>query len=105
MIIYEITAIVEASAEEEYERYMRERHVDDVLATGCFERASLAREEGGRYQIRCEATDHAAVERYRAEQADRLKADFAMHFGSGVAVSRAVWRVVRRWNEGAEVCR
>ena len=43
VITYEVTAIVEARLAETYERYMRQQHIRDVLATGCFQSAELAK--------------------------------------------------------------
>ena len=56
MIIYEVTAVVEARLAETYERYMREHHIPDVLASGCFERAELTSATPGRYRIRYQAS-------------------------------------------------
>jgi len=50
-VVYEVTAVVEHDLAEEWERYMRERHIPDVLATGWFTRATLVRTQGGRYRI------------------------------------------------------
>lgn len=95
-VTYEITATVAAERAAAYERYMRERHVPDLLATGCFVGASIARAEAGdegaaRYRIRYEAPHAAALARYLAEHAARLRADFAAHFPEGVTIERTVW--------------
>ena len=46
MLIYEVTAVVEEAAREEFERWMAERHIPDVLATGKFAAAFFAGSDG-----------------------------------------------------------
>ncbi len=96
-IIYEITAGVRADLVDFYERYMRERHIPDLLATGFFEAAELARAEVGRYRMRYVAADGASLESYLAREAARLRADFTEHFPEGVELSREIWQVVEEW--------
>ena len=91
MITYEITAVVREDLIEAYERYMRERHIDDVLSSGAFAGAAFTRSGTGRYRIRYEAHDRASLDRYLAEDAPRTRADFARHFPEGVEVSREEW--------------
>ena len=97
MITYEVTATVDASLIDAYERYMRDRHIPDVLASGCFVGASFARSEAGRYRIRYEVRDRAVLDRYVAEHAPRLRADVERHFPSGVTLGREVWDVLESW--------
>lgn len=80
MIIYEVTAVVEARLAETYERYMRQQHIQDVLATGCFQSAALASDAPGRYRMRYEASTDEDLERL------------------GVVLSREVWTVIQRWD-------
>ena len=43
MIAYEVVADLEQALEGQYERYMRETHIPDVLATACFHGAVFSR--------------------------------------------------------------
>jgi hypothetical protein len=97
MIIYEVTAVVEARLAETYERYMR-HHIPDVLASGCFQSAELVRAAPGRYRVRYEASTDEDLERYLATHAARLREDFGSHFPEGVVLVREVWTVMQRWN-------
>ncbi len=47
------------------------------------------------YRIRYEAHDGAALDRYLAEHAPRLRAHFDARFPEGVRLSREVWTVVQ----------
>ena len=96
MTTYEITATVPEDLIPEYERYMCERHVPDLLATGCFVAASFSRSSPGRYRIRYEAPDQATLDRYLVEHAARLRTHMSDSFPN-VELSREVWLVIRAW--------
>ena len=97
MITYEVTAGVRADLVEEYEPFMRTIHIPGLLATGCFSGASFGRSAPGRYRIRYEAYDRAALDRYLAEHAPRLRAEVDHRFPSGITLSREVWDVLEAW--------
>lgn len=96
MVTYEVSALVRPDLIVAYEAYMR-RHIVDLLATGRFVKATFARATGHRYRIRYEARDRQSVDRYVAEDAPRLRADFAGHFPKGVEVSREIWETIGEW--------
>jgi hypothetical protein len=97
MVIYEVIATVEADLTEKYEKYMREKHISELLATGYFRGAEIARADAGRYCIRYIAHDQSALDNYLSREANRLRMDFAAHFPEGVEVSREVWTVIESW--------
>jgi Domain of unknown function (DUF4286) len=99
-LVYEVTAVVELELSDGWERYMRDRHIPDVLATGCFTRASLARASGGRYLIRYHLASPADLERYLGQAAPTLRAEFAAHYPGGVALTRETWELVQEWEAG-----
>ena len=63
-ITYEITASVAHDLCTEYERYMIERHIPDLIWTGAFEGVTLSRSKPGRYRIRYEARGREALDQY-----------------------------------------
>ena len=97
MVTYEITAEVREDLVPAYEAYMRGRHIPDLLATGHFFAASFSRTGAGRYRVRYEAHDGAALEQYLAEHAPQLRSHFDAHFPEGVRLEREVWAVLQRW--------
>lgn len=104
MVIYEITASVDQSRVEAYEKYMWEEHIPDLMATGHFARAEFTRGEGGAYRMRYLAHGRLDLENYLKNDAERLRADFAKNFPSGVEVTRTVWDVLETWPaQAAEV--
>jgi hypothetical protein len=96
-VTYEISAEVREDLVSSYEAFMREMHIPDLLATGHFLGASFSRGTPGRYRVRYEARDIAALERYLAEDAPRLREHFDAHFPDGVRLSREVWALVEQW--------
>jgi len=101
MIIYEVTTDVEPASIPAYEAYMRDRHIPDVLRTGCFVRASIARSISGRYRIRYVATSMDVLDRYLGEHSQQFRDDFAEHLGASVQVSREVWSELQHWEGGS----
>lgn len=94
MLIYEITATVDANIAAEYEKYMTERHIPDLLATGHFAAAFFAK-NGAQYRIGYHADSEEQLDAYLANDADRLRADLIAHFPKGVDLSRQVLEIVR----------
>jgi hypothetical protein len=102
-VIYEITAIVRAELVDAYEKYMRERHIPDLLATKYFSAAYFTRTLENRYRIQYHARDEDILREYLNKDAERLRADFNKHFPEGIEVSREVWIVLHSWlAEGSE---
>ncbi|MGH7507979.1 MAG: DUF4286 family protein [Gemmatimonadales bacterium] len=97
MLTYEVTAIVDSGLVEAYERYMRQQHIPDLLATGCFQAAVFERAGPERYRVALEASDDG-LEHYLATHAPRVREDFASHFPRGVTLSREVWAAIQAWN-------
>jgi hypothetical protein len=97
MIAYEVTVEVEQRLAGPYERYMRETHIPDVLATGCFQAVTFAHSSPGRYRTSYVAGTQADLDRYLERHTTALRADFAAHFPEGVSLSREVWITVERW--------
>ena len=97
MVTYEITANVRADLVPAYERFMRERHIPDLLATGRFVAASLGRSQPGRHRIRYEARSREALDRYLREHAHRLRAHLQGEFPEGIEVAREEWEIIESW--------
>ena len=94
MVTYEIIATVEPRLVEEYERYMRGRHIPGVLASGCFLEAVFGVGTPGRYRIRYDAATVDDLERYLTTHAPGLREDFVAHFPEGITLSREVWSAI-----------
>lgn len=91
MVTYEVRARVDPELAEQYERYMKEKHLRDVLASGCFIDATLERASDGSYRARYRAASQADIDRYLHDHTKTLREDFARHFPTGVELMRDAW--------------
>lgn len=97
MILYEVTATPAAHLRSAFESYMRERHIDDVLASGCFVAAHFEDTPAGLFRTTYVANSQEDLDRYLEQHAQRLRAHVAEHFPEGVTFGREVWRVLQEW--------
>jgi Domain of unknown function (DUF4286) len=98
MIIYEVTTDVPATVVLQYEAFMRERHIPDVLATGCFVNATIYSSIPGRYRVRYVTRTLDMLDHYLRTYAPQLRSDFAKHLGEAVSVSREVWSELQHFS-------
>ena len=97
MLIYEITAVVSEKLVETYEKYMRERHIPDLIATGYFKSAYFTRSTENRYRIQYHAHNQKALDEYLEKDAPRLREDFNSHFPAGIEISRENWEILETY--------
>ena len=87
MLIYEITATVDANIAAEYEKYMAEQHIPDLLATGHFAAAFFAK-NGNTYRIGYHADSQEHLDAYLTNDAERLRGELLEQFPKGIEVTR-----------------
>ena len=93
-IAYEVAADVREDLRDAFERFMTERHIPDLMATGCFGEAHFERSAPGGYRTRYEAHDRAALDRYMKEHASRLRDHVAETFPDGITFEREEWETL-----------
>lgn len=98
MLIYEVTATVEAGIADEYERYMREQHIPDLIATGYFAAAFFAK-AGNMYRVGYHCDSHKDLDAYFTNHAGRLRADMASHFPTGIEFTRNEFEIIALFPE------
>jgi hypothetical protein len=96
MIRYEVTLQCSPSTAPELERWMRNTHIPDILATGCFQSIYFDTVEDRFRTVYQTAASHQ-LDRYLTEHAERMQADFRQRFPTGVAVSRETWCQLQSW--------
>lgn len=94
MLIYEVTATVDAALAGEYEKFMTERHIPDLLSTGYFAAAFFAK-NGFRYRIGYHCDSQENLDNYIARDAERLRDDIKEHFPTGIEFSRQVLEIIK----------
>ena len=94
--IYEVTAVLnDDTRAAEFETYMSEEHVPDLLATGCFAAAFFARAEGNKYVFGYHVNAPEDLQRYLDNYAAKLRDDVVQHFGKSVQTSRRTLDIVK----------
>lgn len=94
MIIYEITAKVRLDLIDKYEKFMSDVHIKDLLETGYFESAEMARVTDGIYRVRYYVEDRETLEKYFETDVERLREHFKQKFPKGVEVSREILEIL-----------
>ena len=97
MIAYEVTVDVDEAVAERYIAYMKQHHIPQILATGCFAHSELDRATATRFRQRYLAASLADLELYLERHAPALRADFDREFPAGVTLSREIWEEYGRW--------
>jgi hypothetical protein len=93
-ITYEITAVVPDSLCADFERFMIDRHIPDLLKTGAFAGATFSRSSPGRYRIRYEAYGQESLGEYLEKHAPLLRAHVAERFPEGIEFTREEWEIL-----------
>lgn len=95
-MLYIVFISVDNDVHEDWYLWMRDVHVGDVLDTGCFYDAIVARdvdadtETRTAYRILYRAYSESAFRRYEAEHAPALKADHANRYAGRVEARRDI---------------
>jgi len=97
MIRYEVRLEVDPAHAAAIESYMRDEHIAEVLATGCFIGARFERAESGAFRTTYVAATPGDLDRYMADHATRLRADFLTRFPDGVTPTRELWTEIQEW--------
>lgn len=99
MIRYIVRVWVEAAHEDAWSAYMRDEHLPEVFATGCFDEMAMARraEADTNGEVAFEMsylTDSTRFGRYNCEFGPALKADHVERFGAVTRAEREVMDVL-----------
>lgn len=103
MIIYNVTSNIEESIHEEWLSWIKE-HIPQVLATGKFEKATLAKvlvEEdmgGVTYAVQYKTYSREALEAYYKEDAPKLRAEGLKKFGDKVLSFRTELQILDEYS-------
>ena len=94
MIIYNVTINIHESVHEEWMKWMQEKHIKNVLATGKFTAARMVKvlieeEMGGTtYSIQYTTDSKETLEKYYQEDAPRLRDEGLRLFGDKMLAFR-----------------
>jgi phosphoribosylamine-glycine ligase len=94
MIIYNITINIHESVHDQWMRWMQEKHINDVLATGKFSSARMVKvlveeEMGGiTYSLQFITDNKETLQRYYEEDAPQLREEGQQLFGDKMLAFR-----------------
>ncbi|HTL82601.1 MAG TPA: DUF4286 family protein [Bacteroidia bacterium] len=78
MILYNVTVNIDDSVHDEWLQWMKEKHIPDVVNTGCFSSGTIFRllvdeESGTSYSVQYRAPNRFSIDRYMKEFAAALQ--------------------------------
>jgi hypothetical protein len=98
MFIYNVTINVDASIHEEWLKWMREKHMKEVVDTGCFTHSRMLRvladDEGATYSAQYFFDTMEQYERYRSQHAPALQREGFERFGDKFIAYRTLLQIV-----------
>lgn len=103
MIIYNVTINIDESVHDQWLDWMRNKHINDVLATGKFDSARLVKvlieeETGGTtYSVQYFAYNMDALKAYYREDAERLREDGMRLFGNKMLAFRTELEIIEEF--------
>jgi gamma-glutamylcyclotransferase (GGCT)/AIG2-like uncharacterized protein YtfP len=105
MIIYSVTINIDESVHDKWLEWMKETHIPEVLGTGKFISAKMAKvlveEEmgGSTYSIQYTAENKEILDKYYAEDAERMLKEVSKNFGDKFVAFRTELAVIKEFNE------
>lgn len=102
MILYNVTLSIDESTHQEWLQWMREVHIPQVLATGCFLESRISRiqgeEEGGvTFSVMYLSPSQEKYDEYQRDHAPALQADHAQRYNGRFAAFRTVLNVIEEF--------
>ncbi|HHC78947.1 MAG TPA: DUF4286 family protein [Flavobacteriia bacterium] len=99
MYIYNVTVNIDRSAEQDWLRWMQEKHIPDMLATGKFSEAKLSQvmveeEQGVTYSVQYTTDSEETLQKYYGENADKLRKESLALFGEKFVAFRTELKVI-----------
>lgn len=100
MIIYNVTLKVSWAIHDEWVKWMKEKHMPEVMATGCFTGKQLVKlldteeEEGPTYAAQYYADSYADYKRYIEQFSQPLRDDGFSRWGNNFIAFRSVMQIV-----------
>lgn len=100
MILYNVTVKVDNKVVEDWEKWMKDKHIPDVMNTGLFERYNFCRllehqdDDGVTYAIQyfCPSMKH--YEQYQKEYAPTLQQEHKDRYGEQALAFRTLMEVI-----------
>ena len=102
MIIYNVTVKIEPGIRQDWEDWMKQVHIPDVMATGLFLDAQMRRllideEDGHTYSIQYRCLKMADFQKYQSDHASRLQADHTERYKDRYVAFRTLMEQIEEY--------
>lgn len=99
MIIYNVTVNIDNDVHDEWLKWMKDKHIPDVMATGYFLenkmcKVLVAEEQGTTYSIQYTCANMKDYEEYRDKEAPRLQNDVKQKYEGKFVAFRTLLEIV-----------
>jgi hypothetical protein len=99
MFIYNVTVNVADDAHQQWLKWMKEKHIPDVMKTGCFIdnqvlKVLYVEDEGHTYSVQYKFLEMVNIEKYQKEFAGALQAEHKKLFGEKYTAFRTLLQVM-----------
>ena len=98
MIRYEVVLEADPPQAAAVVEYLRDVHVPEIFATGCFRSVRLERSSPFRLRASYSAQRPGDLERYLRDHAPALRSAFQARFPQGVTIVRETWTEIAVWD-------
>ena len=98
-IIYNVTVNIDDSVHDEWLRWMKEKHIPDVMNTGCFLENKICRilvneESGTSYSIQYTCESMEKLNEYRQKHAPRLQKEHSERYRDKFVAFRTLLEII-----------
>ncbi len=99
MYLYNMTIKVDRAIERDWLRWLRQRHIPELMASGKFTHHRLCRllldePDGVTYAVQLFCPDFSAFQRFQEEDASRLQQQLTDKYGDRLVVFRTIMEVL-----------
>lgn len=99
MFIYNVTVNVSDDVHQEWLRWMKEKHMPDLMKTGCFIDNQMVKvlyveDEGHTFSLQYKFLEMEDIERYQKEFAPALQAEYKKKFGEKSTAFRTLLQII-----------
>jgi uncharacterized membrane protein len=99
MYIYNVTVNISEDVHLEWLKWMKEKHIVDVMKTGCFVDNQIVKvlyveDQGHTYSVQYKFLDMSDIEKYQKDYANALQADHKAMFGEKYTAFRTLLQIV-----------
>ncbi|WP_317899203.1 DUF4286 family protein [Aurantibacillus circumpalustris] len=99
MFIYNVTVNIDDEVHQQWVKWMKEKHIPDVMKTGCFIDSQMVKvlyveDHGHTFSTQYKFLEMADIEKYQKEFAPALQAEHKEMFGEKYTAFRTVLEIL-----------